>query len=200
MSTIKESETNQDENSSLLRRDSTINEAKNLVLMKKGDYSVHILVEEVKSLEQKKEDQLPYPIVKLTVFNQSKRTEKTKLPCDSYIYDEHFYFEKSDLTVEQLDSSKIIIEVYDYSNSKMRQDYYGVYEFDIEYIYSMKNHSLNNHWLALSNSESNDMTKVRGYLKLSISVLHDNDPRVELKSDPESTSFFAPSQKSNIDN
>ena len=194
MSTIKESETIQDENSSLLRRDSTINEAKNLVLMKKGDYSVHILVEEVKSLEQKSEDQLPYPIVKLTVFNQSKRTEKTKMPCDSYIYDEHFYFEKSDLTVEQLDSSKIIIEVYDSSNSKKREDYYGIYEFDLEYIYSMKNHSLNNHWLALSNSESKDMTKVRGYLKLSISVLHDNDPRVELKSDPESTSFFAPSQ------
>ena len=194
MSTIKESATIQEENNSLLRMDSTINEAKNLILMKKGDYSVHILVEEVKSLEQKNEDQLPYPIVKLTVFNQSKRTEKTKMPCDSYIYDEHFYFEKSDLTVEQLDSSKIIIEVYDYSNSKKREDYYGVYEFDLEYVYSMKNHSLNNHWLALSNSESKDMTKVRGYLKLSISVLHDNDPRVELKSDPESTNFFAPSQ------
>ena len=184
----------QDENSSLLRRDSTINEGKNLVLMKKGDYTVHILVEEVKSLPQISEDQLPYPIVKLTVFNQSKRTEKTKMPCESYSYDEHFYFNKSDLTVEQLDSSKIIIEVYDSSNSKQRKDYYGIYEFDLEYIYSMKNHSLNNHWLALSNSESKDMTKIRGYLKLSISVLHDNDPRVELKSNPESTNFFAPSQ------
>ena len=46
MSTIKESDTIQEENNSLLHRDSTINEAKNLILMKKGDYSVHILVEE----------------------------------------------------------------------------------------------------------------------------------------------------------
>jgi predicted transport protein len=38
------------------------------------------------------------------------------------------------------------------------------------------------------------MTKIRGYLKLSISVLHDNDPRVELKSVPESTNCFIPSQ------
>ena len=30
--------------------------------------------------------------------------------CKNYIYDEHFYFEKADLTVEQLDSCKIIIE------------------------------------------------------------------------------------------
>ena len=178
----------------LMRADTTINEGKNIILMKKGDYSIHILIEEIKSLLQIDPDHLPYPIIKLTCFNMSKRTEKTKAPCDSYVYDEHFYFEKADLTVEQLDSSKIIIEVYDSSNSKKRKDYFGIYEFDIEYIYSMKNHSLNNHWLALSNPESKDMTKIRGYLKLSISVLHDNDPRVELKSVPESTNCFVPSQ------
>ena len=194
MSKENENKINDNENDALLRRDSTINEGKNLVLMKKGDYTVHILVEEVKSLPQLSENHLPYPIVKLTVFNQSKRTEKTKMPCDSYTYDEHFYFDKADLTVEQLDSSKIIIEVYDSSNSKKRKDYYGISEFDLEYVYSMKNHSLNNHWLALSNPESKDMTKIRGYLKLSISVLNDNDPRVELKSDPNSTSCFVPSQ------
>ena len=194
MSKENESKPNEEENSELLRRDSTINEGKNIVLMKKGDYTVHILVEEVKSLPQINENHLPHPIVKLTVFNQSKRTEKTKMPCDSYSFDEHFYFDKADLTVEQLDSSKIIIEVYDSSYSKKRKDYYGICEFDLEYIYSMKNHSLNNHWLALSNPESKNMTKIRGYLKLSISVLHDNDPRVELRSDPDSTSCFIPSQ------
>ena len=194
MSAENENNINPEEGSSLLRRDSTMNEAKNLVLMKKGDYTVHILIEEVKSLIQLNENHLPYPIVKLTVFNQSKRTEKTKVPCDSYTYDEHFYFDKADLTVEQLDSSKIIIEVFDSSNSKKRKDYFGIYEFDLEYVYSMRNHSLNNHWLTLSNPESKDMTKIRGYLKLSISVLHDNDSRVELKSDPESTSCFVPSQ------
>ena len=190
-----ENEINQEQNKdNILRADSTINEGRNIILMKKGDYSVHILIEEIKSLVQINPDHLPYPIIKLTCFNKSKRTEKTKAPCDSYIFDEHFYFEKADLTVEQLDSSKIIIEVYDSSNSKKRKDYFGICEFDLEYIYSMKNHSLNNHWLALSNPESKDMTKIRGYLKLSVSVLHDNDPRIELKSNPESTSCFVPSQ------
>ena len=196
MSTFKEKDSaiNEEENQELLRRESTIDEGKKIVLMKKGDYSVHILIEEVKSLMQISENHLPHPIVKLTVFNQSKRTDKTKMPCDSYVYDEHFYFDKADLTVEQLDSSKIIIEVFDSSNSRKRRDFFGIYEFDLEYIYSMKNHVLKNHWLALSNPESKDMTKIRGYLKLSISVLHDNDPRVELKSNPDSINCFIPSQ------
>ena len=187
-------EKDQEENASLLRSTSTVNEGQNIILMKKGDYSVHILVEEVKSLIQLDENHNPYPIVKLTVFNQSKRTEKTKTECVNYIYDEHFYFDKANLTVEQLDSSKIIIEVFDSKNSRKRKDFFGICEFDLQYIYSMNNHTLKNHWLALSNPESKDMTKVRGYLKLSISVLHDSDPRVELKSDPDSINCFVPSQ------
>ena len=190
----KDNTINDDEKQELLRTESSVEEGKKIVLMKKGDYSVHILVEEIKSLLQVDEDHLPHPIVKLTVFNQSKRTEKTKMPCDSYVYDEHFYFDKADLTVEQLDSSKIVIEVFDSSNSKKRRDFFGIYEFDLQYIYSMKNHVLKNHWLALSNPESKDMTKIRGYLKLSIAVLHDNDPRVELKSNPDSIKCFIPSQ------
>ena len=180
-------------NENIIKTKSTINEGRNIVLMKKGDYSVHILIEEIKSLIQISDSHLPKPIIKLTCFGQSKRTEKTKIPCDSYIFDEHFYFEKADLTVEQLDSSKILIEAYDSSNSK-RKDYFGIYEFDIEYIYSMKNHCLKNHWLALSNPESNDITKIRGYLKLSISVLHNNDSRVELITDTQSLKCLIPSE------
>jgi hypothetical protein len=103
MSKENENKINEEEDNALLRRETTINEGKNIVLMKKGDYTVHILIEEVKSLLQISENHLPYPIVKLTVFNQTKRTDKTKMPCDSYVYDEHFYFDKADLTVEQLD-------------------------------------------------------------------------------------------------
>ena len=38
MSNENENKINQDENNELIRRDSTINEGKNIVLMKKGDY------------------------------------------------------------------------------------------------------------------------------------------------------------------
>ena len=156
-------------------------ETKNITIMKKGDYTVHVLVEEVQGLEQKVIDRLPKPMVKLTCFEESKRTSAVKTGCISYTFEEHFYFEKSNLSAKQLDCSKILIEVYDSSNSKNRKDYFGIYEFDLQYIYSMKNHCLKNNWLALANPESDDLTKVRGYLKVSISVLNDLDPRVELK-------------------
>ena len=131
--------------------ESGIDESKNITIMKKGDYTVHVLVEEVQGLEQKIEDKLPKPMVKITCFNESKRTSAVKAGCISYSYEEHFYFEKSNLSALQLDCSKILIEVYDSSNSKNRKDYFGIYEFDLQYIYSMKNHVLKNHWLALYN-------------------------------------------------
>ena len=169
-------------------------EVKSITIMKKGDYTVHILVEEVEGIEQKIIDKLPKPMVKITCFGESKRTSSVKTGCISYTFDEHFYFEKSNLSAKQLDCSKIMIEVYDSSNSKNRKDYFGIYEFDLQYIYSMKNHCLKNNWLALANPESDDLTKVRGYLKVSISVLNDLDPRVELKINDKNVDISFPTQ------
>ena len=56
--------------------------------------------------------------MKVECFGKSQRTEKTDLACTNYVYDEHFYFEKTNLSVEQLDSAKIIIEAYDAENAK----------------------------------------------------------------------------------
>ena len=69
-----------------------------LVIMKKGDYNIHILIEEVKNLIEIEENDLPVPRIKMTVFGQSKRTSKMKKPCDSFVFNEHFYFEKTNLT------------------------------------------------------------------------------------------------------
>ena len=177
-------------------QDTTTIKADNIVLMKKGDYSIHVLIEEIKNCAQIEEDHLPYPIVKITCFNNiSQRTEKPSIACTEYTYNEHFYFEKTNLSIEEIDSAKIIIEVYDSENARKREDFFGVYEFDMEYVYSQPNHALKNFWLALANPESEDMTKVRGYLKLSISVLNDNDPRVELETnDSEDNQCVLPSQ------
>ena len=165
-----------------------------IAIMRKGDYTIHVLIEKVQGIEQKIVDKLPKPMIKLTCFGESKRTPAVKNSCISYTYDEHFYFEKSNLSTRQLDCSKILIEVYDSSNSRNRKDYFGICEFDLQYIYSMKYHCLKNHWLALANPESDDLTKVRGYLKLSISVLNDLDPRVELKLSDKLSDISFPTQ------
>ena len=56
-----------------------------LYLMKKGDYSVHVLIEEIKNLASRKENSLPKPIVKVTCFGQTKRTSKPAEDCEAYI-------------------------------------------------------------------------------------------------------------------
>jgi hypothetical protein len=53
-----------------------------LTLLKKGDYSIHVLIEEVKNLLEIEENKLPTPVVKITCFEESKRSEKPDSPCD----------------------------------------------------------------------------------------------------------------------
>ena len=117
-------------------------------LMKKGDYTVHVLIEEVrniesvkkrssnekgkKNIEEPKTDSQPSPIVKITCFEESKRTQKPVEKSENIIIGEHFYFDKSNLTTEQLDSEKILIEVYDSDEvsgrSSDKSKYIGLYE------------------------------------------------------------------------
>ena len=145
-------------------------------LMKKGDYTVHILIEEVKNIKKGSR-----PCVKISCLNQCKRLSKP--PEDDqreqYTFNEHVFFNGNDLTIEVLDSAKIVIEVYDYHNSK-REKYFGIQEFDFEYIYKQTDHCLKNLWIALANPESKDITSINGYLKLSISILSQSDPKIEL--------------------
>ena len=171
-----------------------IQKEEKLVIMKKGDYNVHILIEEVKNLVEIKENSQPKPCVKMTVFGKSKRTSKVKLSGEAYPFNEHFYFDKTNLTAEMLDSEKIVIEVFDTKHSK-KKDYFGIYELDFSYVYGKENHALHNVWIGLSNPESDDMTKIRGYLKISVSVLHEGDPRIELESvETEISNCIIPSQ------
>ena len=169
-------------------------EEEKLIIMKKGDYNVHILIEEVKNLIEIKENDLPVPRIKMTVFGKSQRTSKMKKPCDSFVFNEHFYFDKTNLTVEMLDSEKIIIEVYDNKHTH-KPDYFGIYEFDFGYVYNQDDHALHNIWIGLANPESDNISKIRGYLKLSVSVLQESDQRVELESaDNELSNCIIPAQ------
>ncbi|MCQ2816272.1 MAG: hypothetical protein MJ252_03300 [archaeon] len=166
-----------------------------LVEMKKGDYTVHVLVEEIKNCVAIEADKRPFPRVKCTCLGKSNRTEEVPSPgAENYIFNEHFYFEKTNMTKEMLDSEKILFEIYDTKNTK-RENYYGIQEFDFSYIYGRESHALQNYWLALANPEAKDITQVRAYLKISVSVLNESDPRIELEMKESSDSnCFLPTQ------
>ena len=188
MSEDKTENQNQDNEAIIERVKTTLKEdPSSLYLMKKGDYSVHVLIEEIKNLSSIKKDSLPKPIIKVTCFGQTKRTSKPSQDCEAYTFNEHIYFDATDLSVDTLDSSKVLIEAYDYHNFE-REYYFGIQEFDFEYIYSKEKHCIKNLWIALANPEAKDITKINGYLKLSISISSTEDEKVELNPDPASDS------------
>ena len=98
-----------------------------LYLMKKGDYTVHVLIEEIKNLSSRKENSLPKPIIKVTCFGQTKRTSKPPQDCEAYTFNEHLYFDATDLSADTLDSSKILIEVYDYHILEYKNSILNIY-------------------------------------------------------------------------
>ena len=108
MSEIKTDENPNPTNTEIIERvKTTLKEDPNsLNLMKKGDYSVHVLIEEIKNLPYINKDHPPRPMVKITCFGKTKRTSKLKHDCDAYTYNEHIYFDATDLSVDTLDTSK----------------------------------------------------------------------------------------------
>lgn len=154
---------------------------KEFISMKKGDYTVHLYIEEVKNLVSKEEEP-PLPLIKMTVLNDTKRTNELEEKVSTYFFGEHFYFDCLNMNNATLDSAKVKIEVLDKNFSSIA-DYIGIYEFDFSFVYNYsENHVLNNYWVALVNPCSDDYSKIRGYLRFSCSILHSSDKRVELSS------------------
>lgn len=64
----------------------------------------------------------------------------------------------------------------------------GIYEFDVAFIYFMKDHCMLHRWIALSNPASENFNEVTGYLKLSISVAGSGDEQIQINEDTASES------------
>ena len=95
MEEVKKEENPNQSNDEIIQRVKTAlkEDPNSLNLMKKGDYSVHVLIEEIKNLISIKKDHLPKPMIKITCFGQTKRTSKPKNDCDAYTFNEHIYFD-----------------------------------------------------------------------------------------------------------
>lgn len=83
------------------------------------------------------------------------------------------------------------------SNENDKKNYLGVYQFDVQYIYNnFPDHASHNCWIGLFNYENDTSDGLNGYLRLSISVLHEQDKKcpLELKdSDVNSKNLLVPS-------
>lgn len=96
-----------------------------------------------------------------------------------------------------MDSEKLLIKVHNIKDSN-KLNYLGSYQFDLQRVYnSTKDHCMHNQWIGLFNYENEDAAGINGFLRLSISVLHESDAKVALIATDENkkkSSFIIPPQ------
>lgn len=160
---------------------------------KKGDYSVHVYVEESKGLMPLGDSTFSNPTISVKCFGKSKCTKKLKniMPSATSIWNEHIYFSKLNLTVAEIESERIIIEVMD--TSLIRNSLIGSYELDMTYVYYQSNHCLMHHWVVLTNPYSEDISVMKGVVKIGVNVLHEADKAEDLAK-PGNDSIAVPPQ------
>lgn len=148
--------------------------------VKKGDYTVHVFLEEARGLSNKGDDTLDV-VFKISTFNDDHYSQilDNVSPGAIVSFNEHFFFDKSNVTVEEFESTNIRIEC---KNHKMllKDTLVGIYEMDLTYVYKQKDHCIRHQWVALSNPQAKGFSKVRGYIKLGISVTHESDSPADL--------------------
>lgn len=81
-----------------------------------------------------------------------------------------------------MEAGKIEIKLLD--KGFFKDTIIGYYEFDISYIYLMKDHSMLHKWIVLTNPESETFGEISGYLKLSITVAAEGDDQLPMTDDP----------------
>ena len=83
---------------------------------------------------------------------------------------------------KEAEDSKIKLKLLD--KGFFKDDLIGEFEFDLSFIYFMKNHVMLHKWIALANPSGPNPSDIAGYLKLSISVSASGDEQVQINDDP----------------
>jgi hypothetical protein len=142
--------------------------------MKRGDYMIHLMVEQAKELKIAEGKSID-PIVEIKILGERKFTTALKGINNLTVADwsEHVFYEKKNVEEEQLAMAKVEIKLLD--KGFFKDALIGYYEFDLTYIYQQENHSLMHKWIIMSNPEGEDFGEVTGYLKISMTITGDGD-------------------------
>lgn len=141
-----------------------------------GDpFTIYVHVVECRDLKPIDSDDIPDPICTVKILNEKKSTMKQKRTFSPH-YDQMLVFDVS-LSPQQFDSEKIKFTIFD-TNSSLRNDPLGSYEFDISYIYNQMDHEIWKQWTGIFNPKFVSQG-IKGYIKLSITVLAPDDIKKE---------------------
>ena len=89
------------------------------------------------------------------------------------LWSEHLFLEPKNVEKQAAEEGKIEIKLMD--KGFLKNALIGQFDFDLSFIYFMKDHLLLHQWLALSNPNSENYSEITGYIKVSISVVCTGD-------------------------
>lgn len=138
--------------------------------MRPGDYMVHVFVEKLKDINMPEGSDTVDPMIVVECLGMKTfSSAKDNIgPIGVTNYSEHLFIEPRGVEKPDAESAKIMIKLMD--KGMFKDALIGQFEFDMSYIYFMKDHTLLHKWLALSNPNGEDYAKIQAYLKVSISV------------------------------
>lgn len=144
---------------------------------------IHIYIEQAKDLKFAAEATVD-PIIQLDCMGLQKFT--TALDdinsTGVAIWNEHIFFEPKNKAVEELAEGKITVKMMD--KGFFKDSIIGYYEFDLSYIYQMKDHCMMHKWIVMSNPEDENYGEVTAMLKMSISICGEGDEQAPIDDDP----------------
>ncbi|OMJ78297.1 hypothetical protein SteCoe_21930 [Stentor coeruleus] len=151
------------------------------IKMRNGTYILHVYVEEARSLIPPDGNNTCDPVFIVTAFGTSKSTKDFEEvgSTSTIAINEHIYIEGADMTGEEIMNERIALTVRDHGITIFK-GLIGTYELDMTYVYSNPNHSIVHKWIVLSNPEDTSFEVMRGYLKVGISLCHEEDKPVDL--------------------
>lgn len=148
-------------------------------VLKKGDYLIHILIHEARNLKCGDEDTVD-PIIEVTSLGKKKWTTcKDDVGFNAIVnWSEHIFFEPRGLSEMDIQKGKLKIRVLD--QQMFKNALIGVYEIDLSFVYFKEKHAIFNQWVGLSNPNAKNFNELSGYLKISASVIAAGDEQVAL--------------------
>ena len=150
--------------------------------MRKGDYMIHVYVEKAKEIICEGEDTSD-PLIEVKCLGEKQfTTAKKGISNQAEVnWSEHLFLEPRDVTKKEAEDAQIVIRLLD--KGLFKDALIGLFEFNLSFVYLKKDHVLLHQWIAFSNPNSENYSKITGYLKVSISVACSGDEQVQIEED-----------------
>lgn len=148
-----------------------------------GEYTLHLFVQDVAALDVGSGNTVEVGLQFNAFGKYSDARSYPNINVDSELYiGEHFFAVKSFTDREVLENEELEVAVLKKGIfNKLTGNTLGAIKINICQIYFEKDRTIHHRWFILQNRDDpSQFQKVKGYVKLSLTLSHSQDPKIEL--------------------